>query len=88
MASATLFALLILFSHVQKYGGDGGTGGSVTARKYRDELQDMEKQNEELKQDIRDLKQELATERRTAEKYSERVSDVEKELKELREEVC
>ena len=34
----------------------------------RDELQDLDKQNEELKQDIRDLKQELATERRTAEK--------------------
>lgn len=34
----------------------------------RDELSDLDKQNEELKQDIRDLKQELATERRTAEK--------------------
>ena len=52
---------------LQKYGGDTG-GGSGTARKMRDELQDLDKQNEELKQDIRDLKQELATERRTAEK--------------------
>lgn len=34
----------------------------------RDELQDLDKQNEELKQDIRDLKQEISTERRTAEK--------------------
>lgn len=57
-----------LFASVQqKYGGDSG-GGSGTARKMRDELQELDKQNEELKQDIRDLKQELATERRTAEK--------------------
>ncbi|XP_052811330.1 centrosomal protein of 290 kDa-like [Mya arenaria] len=70
---------------LEKYGGEG-TGGSLSTRKFRDDMQDLDKQNEELKQDIRDLKQELATERRTAEKYSERISDVEKELKELREE--
>ncbi|XP_053396760.1 centrosomal protein of 290 kDa-like [Mercenaria mercenaria] len=69
---------------LEKYGGDSAKG-SGTARKMRDELSDLDKQNVELQQDIRDLKQELATERRTAEKYSERISDVEKEMKELRE---
>ena len=50
----------------QKFGPD--TGGKGTARVLRDELQDLDKQNTELKQDVRDLQQDLATERRTAEK--------------------
>ena len=53
----------------QKYGGDVGPGkGAGTARKMRDELQELDKENEELKAEVRDLKQELSSERRTAEK--------------------
>ncbi|KAH3726744.1 centrosomal protein of 290 kDa-like [Dreissena polymorpha] len=71
---------------LEKYGGEPSGGGTLTSRKFRDEMQDLDKQNEELKQEMRDLKQELSTERRTAEKYSERIAEVEKQLKELREE--
>ena len=58
-------SFLIIFC-IQKFGPD--TGGKGTARVLRDELQDLDKQNTELKQDVRDLQQDLATERRTAEK--------------------
>ena len=57
---------LSFFFIFQKYGPD--TGGKGTARVLRDELQDLDKQNTDLKQEVRDLQQDLASERRTAEK--------------------
>ena len=61
-------SLCFLFFCLQKFGPDTAGGGRGTARVMRDELQELEQQNTDLKQDVRDLQQELAAERRTAEK--------------------
>ena len=68
MLFCPLIVCVFCFFCLQKFGPDTAGGGRGTARVMRDELQELEQQNTDLKQDVRDLQQELAAERRTAEK--------------------
>ena len=60
---------------LQKFGADTGGKGTSTARLLRDEMQDLDRQNTDLKQEVRDLQQDLANERRTAEKVISYILD-------------
>ncbi|XP_005096015.2 centrosomal protein of 290 kDa [Aplysia californica] len=71
---------------VNKYGPDtGGGGGSRDVRYLREQLRELEENNDQLKQEVKDLNRDLNGEKRAAEKYSERISELEKELKDTRE---
>ncbi|CAL1542937.1 unnamed protein product [Lymnaea stagnalis] len=69
---------------LQKYGPE--SGGSRDTRYLRDQLRELEENNDHLKQEVKDLNRDLNGEKRAAEKYSERINQLEKELKETREE--
>ncbi|XP_061195068.1 centrosomal protein of 290 kDa-like isoform X3 [Saccostrea echinata] len=73
-------------AELEKYGGEGSAGGAGASRLVRDQMRDLERQNEELTTELRDLQSELTKEKRAAETYSEKISDLEKDLKEYREE--
>ncbi|XP_056015074.1 centrosomal protein of 290 kDa-like [Ostrea edulis] len=73
-------------SELEKYGGEGSAGGGGTSRMVRDQMRDLERQNEELTSELRDIQSELTKEKRAAETYSEKIGEMEKDLKEYREE--
>lgn len=53
-------------SVLQKYGGEGTTGGG-SQRMFLDQINDLEKQNLELTTELRDIQRELNQEKRAAE---------------------
>uniref|UniRef100_K1PYW1 Centrosomal protein of 290kDa coiled-coil region domain-containing protein n=1 Tax=Magallana gigas TaxID=29159 RepID=K1PYW1_MAGGI len=69
---------------LEKYGGEGTTGGG-TQRMVVDQMKDLERQNEELTTELRDIQSELNKEKRAAENYSQKISELEKDLREYRE---
>jgi hypothetical protein len=56
-----------LIYFLQKYGGEGSAGGGGTSRMVRDQMRDLERQNEELTSELRDIQSELTKEKRAAE---------------------
>ncbi|KAK3096658.1 hypothetical protein FSP39_002154 [Pinctada imbricata] len=70
---------------LEKYGGEDGGKGGTAARVLRDNLRELEEQNSQYQQEVKDLQRDLANEKRAAEKYSERISELEKVQKDLRE---
>lgn len=56
---------------LQKYGGEGTTGGG-TQRMVVDQMKDLERQNEELTTELRDIQSELNKEKRAAENVRQR----------------
>ncbi|GFR72659.1 centrosomal protein of 290 kDa [Elysia marginata] len=70
---------------LKKYGPAEGSG-SQTTRYFREQMRELEENNDQLKQEVSDLNRDLNGEKRAAEKYSERISELEKELKDTREE--
>ncbi|GFO27236.1 centrosomal protein of 290 kda-like, partial [Plakobranchus ocellatus] len=70
---------------LKKYGPAEGSG-SQTTRYFREQIRELEENNDQLKQEVSDLNRDLNGEKRAAEKYSERISELEKELKDTREE--
>ena len=61
----------------QKYGPEsGGGGGGGTQRgvtQLRDQIKDLEKQNDDYRQEIKDLQRDLASEKRAAEKVTNKI---------------
>ena len=55
------------FVKFQKYGGEGSAGGGGTQRLVMDQMRDIERQNEELTSELRDVQGELTKEKRAAE---------------------
>lgn len=55
----------------QKYGGEGTTGGGAQ-RMVVDQMRDLERQNEELTTELRDIQSELNKEKRAAENVRQR----------------
>ena len=65
----------IMFIHSQKYGpeaggGGGGGGGGRDVRYLREQLRELEENNDQLKQEVKDLNRDLNGEKRAAEKVS------------------
>lgn len=71
-------------TELEKYGGEGTTGGGAQ-RMVVDQMRDLERQNEELTTELRDIQSELNKEKRAAENYSQKISELEKDLREYRE---
>ncbi|BFZ24638.1 hypothetical protein BsWGS_27677 [Bradybaena similaris] len=69
---------------LKKFGPEGGA--SRDTRFLREQIRELEENNDQLKQEVKDLNRDLNVEKRAAEKYSERISEIEKELKETRDE--
>lgn len=69
---------------LEKYGGQGTTGGGAQ-RMVVGQMRDLEKQNEELTTELRDIQIELNMEKRAAENYSQKISQLENDLLEYRE---
>ncbi|XP_071137463.1 centrosomal protein of 290 kDa-like isoform X1 [Mytilus edulis] len=68
-----------------KYGPETGGAAGGTARVLRENVSELERQNEDLQSEIKDLRKDLASEKIAAEKYSERISELEKDMKDLRQ---
>ena len=51
----------------QKYGGEGSAGGGGTQRLVMDQMRDIERQNQDLTSELRDVQSELNKEKRAAE---------------------
>lgn len=73
-------------AELEKFGPEtGGAAGGGAARAMREELHELTEQNDNLRQEAKDVQRDLSNEKRAAEKYSERISELEKELKDLRD---
>lgn len=58
----------IFFFFLQKYGPDTGGAAGGTARVLRENVNELERQNEDLQAEIKDLRKDLAGEKMAAEK--------------------
>lgn len=72
-------------AELEKYGPETGGAAGGTARVLRENVNELERNNEDLKAEIKDLRKDLASEKLAAEKYSERISELEKDMKDLRQ---
>ncbi|XP_041354240.1 centrosomal protein of 290 kDa-like [Gigantopelta aegis] len=70
---------------LEKYGPADGGGTQRAAPIMREQLRELEEENEQLRTEIKELQRDLTNEKNAAEKYSARISDLEKDLKELRD---
>lgn len=62
-------------SVLQKYGCEGTTGGVIQRRMVVDQMRDLERQNQELTTELRDIQSELHKEKRASEKVRQRGYD-------------